>query len=550
MQIKKNSLFVWFCILTTYITAQTPSFTITNNSNTYSLSCSIPSITLSANPQNLNFTWTDGLFVNLSGTSVTLTTPGNYTVTGTDPISLQSTSQTFSIYPSAPAPQVVLSPSTQAVINCTSNVSFTSVVTNSVPTVHYWYCPSGLVPAGQSAFSSTGSVSVFNTGCGPGVYTLVTTNPLSNCATSHIFSVTSIFGYPSATLTSNTNYVVCGSQISASVCIQSALPSNTLTQAAIFYQFLPPGFTGTYVTNSNACINPTVTGTYTTIVKDGNTFCELKIPFTISSSSLSAPAFVYTVNSGGSVSFSCTSAGSNTNTVYNWYFGDGTFSNGIAPVHTYSNGGIHTVTLNINNTFCSSIQTVNVNLPCVANSNFTLLPSGTAQVWNAYPQYLFNATSVRWDWGDGTFSYQFYPTKYYSSAGMYNICLTVTTTCANSSSTCANYNIYKTTFTPDQMIIAVNVIPPLNVNVSEENQELPGIISVFPNPAKHLLHVSTTIPDGLQEFFLYDYKGALLLKRELGIDENSVDLHFPPGLYFYRISDTRNRFVSGKLLIE
>ncbi|MCE3229602.1 MAG: cell surface protein, partial [Bacteroidetes bacterium] len=145
------------------------------------------------------------------------------------------------------------------------------------------------------------------------------------------------------------------------------------------------------------------------------------------------PSFTYTnVGSAGQVNFSSTSTGTSAMTIHKWNFNDGTgFFYGNPISHNFANGGMHNVMLHLkdstSNCVDSLIQQVNVtSFPCTANSNFTLMFSGTPQLWYAAPAYAGNVLAAQWSWGDGTFSNNLYTSHTYSTAGMYNICLTVT----------------------------------------------------------------------------------------------------------------------------
>ena len=53
----------------------------------------------------------------------------------------------------------------------------------------------------------------------------------------------------------------------------------------------------------------------------------------------------------------------------------------------------------------SATQAVNVtNVSCTANSGFSIVPTTTAQYWNAIPSYPYNITNAVWSWGDNSSS--------------------------------------------------------------------------------------------------------------------------------------------------
>ncbi|MEO9211032.1 MAG: PKD domain-containing protein, partial [Ginsengibacter sp.] len=117
---------------------------------------------------------------------------------------------------------------------------------------------------------------------------------------------------------------------------------------------------------------------------------------------------------------------------YSWDYGDGSSDVTKNPTHTYTNGGIFTVTLiTFNASGCSDtiikknfiqikIPEITANLPAVGCVPFTHKFSPTISP-------AANIQSYFWDFGDGTSSPLQSPTHTFSSQGRYNIILTVTT---------------------------------------------------------------------------------------------------------------------------
>jgi PKD repeat protein len=121
------------------------------------------------------------------------------------------------------------------------------------------------------------------------------------------------------------------------------------------------------------------------------------------------------------------------NCTYFWNLGDGTtfFGNNVG--HYYTNPGTYNVCLTVSNgvTSCTSCQMVTVSSPQVCQANFakvavglnayffdqSVLPSNPAPV--VLPLY-------DWSFGDGANSSSQYPQHTYATPGVYNVCLTVT----------------------------------------------------------------------------------------------------------------------------
>jgi PKD repeat protein len=263
-------------------------------------------------------------------------------------------------------------------------------------------------------------------------------------------------------------------------------------------------------------------------------------------------SFIYSVQPGGVVNFSSTSTGTVPGTSYSWTFGDGGTATGLFPSHTYSNGGPHPVFLYITNSpGCSDTAYVNVNvnsIPCTANSNFTVVYGGQPQYWLASPSYFGNVTNAIWYWGDGTSTNALYPSHTYSAAGWYNICLSVTVSCAQTSSSCANYNIYKLAAPSDlsMAMTTVNVVPFLVQGIKSITPETSEFV-LFPNPSNGLLHLffhTQDLQEGTAEIRIYDLMGSEVFHTSKGVQSNGMDENLNletlfPGNYMmeFRVGD-------------
>ncbi|MEI6489161.1 MAG: PKD domain-containing protein [Bacteroidota bacterium] len=144
----------------------------------------------------------------------------------------------------------------------------------------------------------------------------------------------------------------------------------------------------------------------------------------------------------GSVSFTSTSTGVNSNTYYSYNFGDGTSSNWSANVtHTYLTG-TYPVCLTISDSMgictsslCDSVVVIN-NTPPTCNAYF-LASDSTGNTFQFNNYSTGSNLTYFWDLGDGTTSNTsatvFQHT--YASPGNYTVCLTVTNTGATCTST-------------------------------------------------------------------------------------------------------------------
>ncbi len=233
---------------------------------------------------------------------------------------------------------------------------------------------------------------------------------------------------------------------------------NTTTA---YHQYLTPGtYTVKLILNNN--FTPACIDSVTNVI----TVCA--IPATITS----------VAGSGGTASFTVNSTATGPSTYYSWNFGspspynpaaNGTGATYTTISHTYNYNGTYTVNLSLTNPGTCTLSvthTITISTAtggaCVPNSNFTVTPTATAQVWNAYPAVTFtpNIAGATWNWGDGTSSSGgLYTSHSYSVAGNYSICLTVTVLCSygyTSSTSCYTYAIYRSN--RDMSMVQINIM--------------------------------------------------------------------------------------------
>jgi len=123
--------------------------------------------------------------------------------------------------------------------------------------------------------------------------------------------------------------------------------------------------------------------------------------------------------------------------IVNWDFGDGSSSNLSYTNHSYSNPGVYDAVLTVSNSNCGIVK--DTNQITISNSIFpsvhihpdygitTICPGEN------FPFYYDEANSIFWDFGNNINSSDPYPIHSYDSAGIYNVSITVTNECSNSS---------------------------------------------------------------------------------------------------------------------
>ncbi|WP_048107514.1 PKD domain-containing protein [Methanosarcina barkeri] len=130
-----------------------------------------------------------------------------------------------------------------------------------------------------------------------------------------------------------------------------------------------------------------------------------------------------------SVSFTDQSTGSPTST--KWTFGDGTYSTGKNPVHTYSKAGLYSITLAVSNADGSSTLTKtgyilvsNVLNPPVPGFSASLTSGKSPLTVDFIGQSTGLQTERKWSFGDGNTSTEKNPVHTFNKSGLYSVTLT------------------------------------------------------------------------------------------------------------------------------
>ena len=163
------------------------------------------------------------------------------------------------------------------------------------------------------------------------------------------------------------------------------------------------------VTNSNGCFK--VLGKSAYIKVEGG----VKANFTYAVAGNCTPPTPVTFNN--------TSTGTGTLN-YTWWFGDGTSSTNVNPIHSYTTPGSYTVTLITQNTFgCTDTlaKTNAINVGSV-QANFSVTANAcVGSAVNISNTSTPATVSSYWSFGDGSFSTDVNPVKVYAAAGTYSI---------------------------------------------------------------------------------------------------------------------------------
>lgn len=434
-------------------------------------------------------------------------------------------------------------------ISCTSTSSGTMS-----PATYYWMFSSNGISWGvnltQQAITYTTT----------GVYTasLTIINQLTGCSAgiSQTFAVTNVAA--PCNLAANFTY----SSSNSSLVNFNNTSTGTLSGVSYVWNF------GDNTTSTN--ISPSHTygadGYYVvtlTATDNLNNTCTSTTTQTIQVCSMIA-SFVYSVNPSGLVNFSSTSTGTTANTFYNW--GSNNISNWTMVTGTnvtqanitYTANGVYTATLGIYNslTGCSAFASqtlVITNTACVADAGFALSPSGTPQVWYAYPSNAVNVSSAEWQWGDGSSSNTLYTSHTYSAAGLYSICLSVTVSCGAYDTVCTSYSIFKSSGTNEDLnIIQINVLDPATVGVKDNDNENNQYV-ISPNPNNGVFNLKGT-GSGKTTITICDAMGKLVFSDTYETEEvrlgKEIDLKdVANGIYYLNVSSDKNS-INKKIVVN
>jgi len=285
--------------------------------------------------------------------------------------------------------------------------------------------------------------------------------------------------------------------------------------------------------------------------------------------SYNSPCNVYagfTTADNGNGNYSFTDYTSGTTTSLLWNFGDGTTSTSANPNHTFLANGVYAVVLYVeyadsnNNVFCSDYQTVTINVtgvinPVACNAAFVTytdssLFNGVIVINNSTG----NNLTYFWDFGDGNTSTQQYPTYVYTTAGPFNLCLTVSDANGMCSSTyCDSIGSNGIVFKGGGFTI--NVQAPVATGI-ETQIELVSDINLYPNPVKNNLTISLNLTETSNvELFVTDMLGntvAVIANQEMYSGNNQLNWktnNAPNGIYLLNIR-TENSLEVKKLIVN
>jgi PKD repeat protein len=285
------------------------------------------------------------------------------------------------------------------------------------------------------------------------------------------------------------------------------------------------GTSGTYTVVLTAQNSSTCISTYSAVLTLTVPPCNLNAGFT------------YTNTNSGYVVFNNTTTGAGSYANYTWNFGNGSGYGASQPPHFYA-PGTYTVILTVTDSIpgpCSDTYSAVITVTtCIASGGFTMSKDTsitTAIVWNAYPNYPSNVSTVLWSWGDGQTSSSYYPSHTYSATGNYNICLTISVTCGADTTYCLNSLINRTNQENSQMA-TVNVVNTSIITGIAKNSKNTSLL-VYPNPAKNELYIEGVASGAT--ILISDLLGKTVIYQVQKENKSVIDISgLNPGIYVVR----------------
>lgn len=334
--------------------------------------------------------------------TVTYATPGSYDVTLIVSNSAGSDTTTLTNF-------VVVNGPPSAGFTVSTNV-FVANFTNTTPngTSYSWNFGDG---------GTSNQVNPSHTYSADGTYS-VTLTATNNCGTNNFTQDVLVTSLPQAAFSAN---VTTGCE-PFTVQFQDQSSSNTTAWNWSF-----PGGNPSSSTAQNPSVTYNAVGTYTVTLTASNALGQNTATQTNYITVNSEPMAGFTqTTSLLTATFTNTSAGA---TNYSWNFGDGQTNTASNPTHTYAQDGTYTVTLTATNPCGSVTVSQSVTVVSMPTAGFSAsLTEGCAPFTIQFTnESSANATTFQWSFPGGTpsSSTAANPSVTYSSAGVYNVTLTV-----------------------------------------------------------------------------------------------------------------------------
>lgn len=226
-----------------------------------------------------------------------------------------------------------------------------------------------------------------------------------------------------------------------------------------------------------------------------------------------------------------------------WYIGGSQVSTQINPTITFTNTSSFYLSYTLQTSLCTKTDSVYIQVGPVTPV-FYVYPDSIAgpHNWLIYVDNQPNYATYNWSWGDGTTSTSAFPAHTYSTAGWYNICLTVHDFCGDSASSCQNDSMFRTSST----MIGITV-QPMNPNTVSVATNQRADLNVYPVPATDQLILENT---GATRAELFDNEGRKVLSEILSNGKGKASLNIQSlssGFYLLKVY-TANGILQKKII--
>ncbi len=215
---------------------------------------------------------------------------------------------------------------------------------------------------------------------------------------------------------------------------------------------------------------------------------------------------------------------------HQWNFGDGFTSTAITPSHTYATSGTYTIKhkilqyANSNTPICIDSFAQTITVQSIITCNIQAYYTATKDSINKKKFYFTNASSgylssdsVRWSFGDGTFSNDQNPTHTYTNNGMYTVCIRIVRPTVAGSAPCIREycNIVIADSIPTTTICTANFTSTTSANVV-------NFTSLMPNATQHVWSFGDgTGANIANPVHTYTNGGVYIVKHKVIIYSNS-----------------------------
>ena len=346
-------------IASNYVTVSSstvlPSVTLTSSSNSGTLTCNNPSISITPTitpTSNVTYSWSPSIGISspTNQANVTFTASGIYTLVVTNTLtgcvtSLTNTANTYSVISNNSIPTLTLNTAQSVTTSCSSPNATLSATSSANPnSVYTWLTPSSSTVTCNPIISASA-----------GVYAVFVTNTVTGCSSSSVSQTTveviPDLSIPSVTLSASSLSITC-SNPTPSI-------SVTTTASPVSYSWTP----ATGISSGAATSSPSFSlpGSYSVVVTNTNTGCATNITTNIVNVTLNNISPTLTLSASGnnntltcvSLSVSVTPTLSpSTSLTYTWFPGSGISTPLNQANATFTAAGSYTLVVKDNITGC------------------------------------------------------------------------------------------------------------------------------------------------------------------------------------------------------